>query len=370
MRHHLRKEKQCLNCGQEVEERFCTHCGQENIEPHDSLWHLIAHYFQDLVHYDNRFWHTFKNLFTQPGFVAKEYLEGKRVRNLKPIQLYVFASTVFFIVFSFVKHTDYKPGTDIRDFRKRLYNLEREKEYLKDFPQAVYVDSVANAIKQQQQTLRLKDENTTADSALKQTLKELQDEGISLGGDAFKVQISRDSANKKASGVGKKRGWLSRKLKDVKNQKLQEQYEGDEKRMIVDLVENLKKKLPLIFFLSLPFFAFFLWLLHRRKTKKTYVENFIFSVYQYAYVFVIGLFTILLGYVFEKIFSNHVAETLTNWLNVAVFVYLFLYLTFSMKRFFGQSFRRAFFKQLIVCFLTSVLVGFLTAGVLLVLYIS
>lgn len=369
MHSHLRREKQCLNCGHQVEARFCSYCGQENIEPHDSLWHLITHYFQDLVHYDNRFWHTFQNLFTRPGFIAKEYLEGKRVRNLKPIQLYVFASTVFFIVFSFVNHANYKTGTEISDFSKRLYNLEREKEYLKAFPQVMYVDSVYNVIKQQQQVLRTEDGKATADSTLQKAMSELQNNGIILGGKGLKAEISSDADDDNDTAAVKERGWLAKKLSSTKNQKLKEQYEGDEKQMIADLIENLKKKLPLIFFLSLPFFAFFLWLLHRRKTRKTYVENVIFSVYQYSYVFVIGLFAILLGYLLEKVLSHHSAKGVTNWLNLSVFVYLFFYLTFSMKRFFGQSFRRALFKQLVVGFFTSILLGFLIVAIFLVLYI-
>ncbi len=41
----LRTDNHCLNCGTTVQERYCSHCGQENLEPKESLWHLIRHFF-------------------------------------------------------------------------------------------------------------------------------------------------------------------------------------------------------------------------------------------------------------------------------------------------------------------------------------
>src|SRR6188508_1592278 len=102
----LRQEKNCLNCGHIVEERFCSHCGQENLEIQDSAFHLIIHYIQDLFHYDGKFWHTLKTLMLKPGQVAVEYMEGKRTRNLKPVQFYVFASTVFFLLLFYMYKGD------------------------------------------------------------------------------------------------------------------------------------------------------------------------------------------------------------------------------------------------------------------------
>ena len=40
-----RKEKNCLNCNTEVQGRYCHVCGQENIEPKETVWGLVTHFF-------------------------------------------------------------------------------------------------------------------------------------------------------------------------------------------------------------------------------------------------------------------------------------------------------------------------------------
>ena len=62
-----RKEKNCLNCNAEIQGRFCHVCGQENIEPKETIWHLIAHFFRDITHFDGNFFGTIKYLIAKPG---------------------------------------------------------------------------------------------------------------------------------------------------------------------------------------------------------------------------------------------------------------------------------------------------------------
>ncbi|HTE25377.1 DUF3667 domain-containing protein [Flavitalea sp.] len=94
-----RAEKNCLNCGETVQGRYCQVCGQENTEPKESLWGLVSHFFQDITHFDGKFFSTGKLLFTKPGFLPKEYLSGRRARYLHPIRMYVFTSALFFLIF-------------------------------------------------------------------------------------------------------------------------------------------------------------------------------------------------------------------------------------------------------------------------------
>jgi hypothetical protein len=95
---HLRKEKNCLNCGAFVEERYCTRCGQENVEIKESFGHLISHFISDLTHYDSKFLTTLKDLLIKPGFLTREYLAGKRAKYLHPIRMYVFVSFLYFLI--------------------------------------------------------------------------------------------------------------------------------------------------------------------------------------------------------------------------------------------------------------------------------
>ena len=99
-----RMQKNCLNCRIVVKGRFCHRCGQENIEPKESVWDLIAHFFKDITHFDGKFFSTVKYLFKKPGFLSKEYMVGRRASYVNPIRLYIFTSAFFFLIFfSFMK---------------------------------------------------------------------------------------------------------------------------------------------------------------------------------------------------------------------------------------------------------------------------
>lgn len=93
-----RLEKDCLNCGTIVENKFCPSCGQENVEIRDSFFHMAGHFLADYFHYDNKFFTNLRLLITKPGFLTKEYLEGKRVRHIHPLRLFFFITIVMVLV--------------------------------------------------------------------------------------------------------------------------------------------------------------------------------------------------------------------------------------------------------------------------------
>src|SRR5688572_29977815 len=94
-----RTEKNCLNCNTEVAGRFCQSCGQENVEPRETAWHLIEHFFSDITHFDGKFFQSVWLLFSRPGFLSKQYSLGRRAAYLNPIRMYVFTSALFFLIF-------------------------------------------------------------------------------------------------------------------------------------------------------------------------------------------------------------------------------------------------------------------------------
>lgn len=91
-----RQQKNCLNCNTEVQGRYCQNCGQENIEPKETVWHLIAHFFQDITHFDGKFFSTVKYLVIRPGFLSREYMVGRRASYVNPIRMYIFTSAFSF----------------------------------------------------------------------------------------------------------------------------------------------------------------------------------------------------------------------------------------------------------------------------------
>lgn len=112
-----RKEKDCLNCGAELNGRYCHKCGQENIEPKESFLHLVNHFVEDITHFDGKFFTTLKDLLFKPGFLSKEYLKGRRASYLHPIRMYVFTSAAFFLIFFSFVHIQENPGKKTSETR-------------------------------------------------------------------------------------------------------------------------------------------------------------------------------------------------------------------------------------------------------------
>jgi hypothetical protein len=104
---NYRKETNCLNCGAEVTGKFCSNCGQENIETKENFFHLAFHFISDIFHFDSKFFGSLIPLFTRPGFLTKEYWDGRRVKYIHPLRLFFFASILFVLASgSFYKHFD------------------------------------------------------------------------------------------------------------------------------------------------------------------------------------------------------------------------------------------------------------------------
>lgn len=342
----LREEKNCLNCGSIVEDRYCSACGQENLEFRDSAFHLFLHYVQDLFHYDGKFWYTFKHFIRKPGLVPEEYMAGKRQRHLKPIQFYVFASTVFFLFFFFI--TDHAPNnitTGDGEVDKRLYHLAQEREYLSGTPDTSYVDSLLHALK----------------AHMGDSVARHQD---SMSGSNFVWDLEEPDST-----AGEESNWLFRKLGErikKKSEEMNRNHEGDTSGAINAFLLELLHAFPQLVFFSLPFFALFLQLLYYRSGKKRYVDNFIFSLYHYAY-----LYTILLVYLFifwcVDMIGSEVLDTIWEWLTLGFIVYPFVYLFLSMRRYYqskGISLFLKYWVLLLLMFCTVlmlfVIISFLT----------
>lgn len=88
----------CLNCGAQLRGAFCSRCGQRAIAAYPTVGELVGDAWQELSGYDGRFARTFRILFGRPGALTVETLEGRRVRYITPVRLYLVASVFYFLV--------------------------------------------------------------------------------------------------------------------------------------------------------------------------------------------------------------------------------------------------------------------------------
>lgn len=86
----------CRNCGTPLEGRFCSACGQEDRPLDLSLRDLVADVWETFTNVEGRALQTLGRLVTAPGFLTLEYFEGRRVRWVSPVRLYLIVSVVYF----------------------------------------------------------------------------------------------------------------------------------------------------------------------------------------------------------------------------------------------------------------------------------
>jgi hypothetical protein len=87
----------CLNCGAPLHGGFCAECGQRAVPPHPTVRELAGEAWQELSGYDGRIMATIRGL-GRPGFLTRQYLEGRRAMYLPPLRIYLIVSVLYFVI--------------------------------------------------------------------------------------------------------------------------------------------------------------------------------------------------------------------------------------------------------------------------------
>lgn len=86
----------CHNCGVRLTGPFCAACGQKSV-PLSVTFHDFFHEFtHEMLHVDGRLFRSVRLLLLSPGFLTREYLQGRRAQWISPIRLYLLFSVAFF----------------------------------------------------------------------------------------------------------------------------------------------------------------------------------------------------------------------------------------------------------------------------------
>lgn len=92
----------CKNCTNEFEGKFCPQCGQKAKTKRITTKQVFSEVRQRIFHYEQGFWYTSKQLLTRPGHSIREYLEGKRVKHIKPVKFMFWTSAISFLLFHLI----------------------------------------------------------------------------------------------------------------------------------------------------------------------------------------------------------------------------------------------------------------------------
>jgi hypothetical protein len=111
---------ECENCGAKLTGQYCSQCGQAAIDYRRSFGHVVLDVLNEFLNWDSKFFGTLGLLFTRPWRLTNEFVEGKRVRHVHPLRLYLLASVAFFFAVNYgAKGLRFEPGKTKLDPKDR-----------------------------------------------------------------------------------------------------------------------------------------------------------------------------------------------------------------------------------------------------------
>lgn len=337
-----RKEKDCLNCGTIVQGHYCQNCGQENVEPHETFWHMVTHFFYDITHFDSSFFHTLRYLLFKPGFLSKEYVNGRRVKYLHPIRMYVFTSAIFFLLFFSV----FAPVSNLTNTMD---------DPVPPAQRARHIKMLEDELKKKPGDSSLVTRLTVArDTTHVLTFREMYDEEdlqfniVSFSSKHYKNYREYDSLQQLLPHE-ERDGWFGRRM--MKKQiEINEKYRQDPEGTLKKFVNSILHRLPYMLFVSLPLFALILKLVYIRRKQFYFFDHGVFTIHLYIFSFLL----LLTVFSIDKL-NDYVKSDYLDILIGVLFLTLLFYLYKGMRNFYGQRRAKTFIKFLFVAILSLVM---------------
>ena len=332
-----REERNCLNCNAEVQGKYCHICGQENIFPRESAWHLVSHFFQDITHFDGKFFRTLGLLIRKPGFLSRKYMEGRRAGYLNPVRMYVFTSALFFLIFfSFFNIDNFKINNNIININGTTIEKIEAMDSIK-FAEFTGQINKKRGINKPMSRSEFKAFADSISTVVKTKTS---------GNMQYKTRSSYDSALQ-AGRV--KDNWWERRL-IYKTIEINSKYGHDKGEFWTEIVKSIMHRLPQLLFISLPLFALLLKLLYIRRKKFFYVDHGLFSIHLYIFLFI----SILVLFGLNKL-NEWLDWRFLNILYGLLVTSIFFYLYKAMRNFYGQRRGKTILKFLLLILFSFIL---------------
>jgi len=332
------KNSICKNCEQEFlgEYQFCPYCGQKSKDKLSMsvlFYNTISNYFS----FDARFFKSFIPLMFRPGFLAKQFVEGKRLRYLHPAQFYLFASVVFFFLFSFqVREYNQKVDTVLKKGLEGGAVMKFD-TITKKTLDSISIKNLTQPLNDKQFITDIKaNEFVELDSIINETSKENMLQTLHIGFDKKKLDSlvasgASEADQLKAIGMNDDAGFLQRRFFTQMLKFLKNSGGG--------ILQAFSDSIPLALFVLLPIFAFILKLFFWRKG--SFSHHLVFSFYYFSFLFTVFSINSLLNFIWK----------VPNWIEWVFVLYICIYLLIAVKQFYRQGYFLSFMKTGTVVFI-------------------
>lgn len=114
----------CINCGIELTGTFCYACGEKKLNPSKdySIVKFLEHTIDSFSHFDSKFIRSFWALLSKPGLLTAEFIQGKRVAYMKPVQIFIVTSIIFYFIYP-TSTTFYQSVADMKNGNILRYDV-------------------------------------------------------------------------------------------------------------------------------------------------------------------------------------------------------------------------------------------------------
>ena len=347
----------CENCGTELRGRYCSSCGQAAIDYHRSFRHVIVDVLDSFLNWDSKFIRTIGLLLWRPGSLTNQFVDGRRVRFLHPLRLYLLVSIVFFLCARLIPVSD--PHTTKAEdlppearalFEEKMAKLREEQKEL-PFPKLTRDDKgpsvplapppppafdqnepvVPRAIHAPEAAAEEASiPQSTATPSLAQANAELQSIAAALEkkkkGPGPHLQFGNDKHEPNTPFET----WLEQRIKD---------RIGEHGTKVKLFVETLRSNLSTMMLFCVPLFAFILKILYIRQ-KRFYIEHLIYALNIHAFFYLAAILVVLISIGLHLWIPGARQVLLTIFLSLLVFVQVFL----SIRRVYRQGWFMTIFK--------------------------
>lgn len=299
------KSEVCSNCGTELlkEENYCPNCGQKNTDLNISLHELIHDFAGDYFTFDSKFFRTIGPLIFKPGFVAKNFIDGKRQRYIAPLRIFIFLSFITFFLWGLAFNKDTK--------EKEKNNVEMLDQSASSILDSINANNTILTLNYNEDSL---DTDSSANNSLSYILNKDNDAG----------EITDSIASDESEIL---RRFIYQGLR---------MYQAEEGSVSNYFMGNLS----IVLLVLQPFFALLLKLFYFRKKSFFYIEHLVFSLYYHAFILLSTIILFILSFYLSS-------DYLILWLILISGLYLFL----ALKRFYNQSWGVSFIKSGLISFL-------------------
>jgi len=114
----------CKSCGNEFIGSYCNLCGEKVLHAVDrSFKMLLSNILITITFADSKFIKTLWLILRKPGFISREFAEGRRIKYLQPLSLFFVLNLVYFlfpVIQLFNASLNTQLGTPLAQFYKGI----------------------------------------------------------------------------------------------------------------------------------------------------------------------------------------------------------------------------------------------------------